>query len=78
LLVIRCDTSICPKVLKDGPDLLDPDIRVFTCCQSDAMSKLIVFVDSSEVGNAIPLVKIRPHCHAQEGSSGSLISTWLS
>jgi hypothetical protein len=44
LLIIGRDTSVHLKALKDGLDLLDPDIRVFTRRQSDAMSKLIVFV----------------------------------
>jgi hypothetical protein len=46
---IVTDTSVCPKALKDGPDLLDLDLRIFTCCQSNAMSKLIVFVNPGEV-----------------------------
>jgi hypothetical protein len=65
LLVIRCNTSVRLKALKDGPDLLDPDIGVFTCHQSDAMSKLIVFVYTGEVGDAIPLVKVCPCCHGR-------------
>jgi hypothetical protein len=62
LQVIRQDTSVCPKVLKDGLDPLDPDLRIFTCCQSNAMSELIVFVYPDEVRNAIVLLKVCPCC----------------
>jgi hypothetical protein len=53
LLIIRRDTSVCLKMLKDGPNLLDPDIRVFSHRQFNAMSKLIVFVYPSKMGDPI-------------------------
>jgi hypothetical protein len=80
-LIIGHDTSVCPKALKDGPDLLDPDIRVSTHCQSDAISKLIVFLNPSKVGDTIPLVKVCPHCCRccpKEGPMAIMDLTWRS
>jgi hypothetical protein len=56
--MIKQDTSVCLKALKDDPDLLDPDLRIFTCCQFNAMSELIVFVNPSEVRNAVAFLKV--------------------